>query len=367
MSENVKRGVKRGTRRGPYHRSNEDMRRRVIEAADRGEDWKVIAVANGVKEMTAYRWIRTGRVEKKARGGLQRNTKKLEEVHVEFLLEKLSENSLLTLREMAELLSETHHITVSTHTISRCLDCHLFTLKKVRYEPETMNTTANKEKRKEYTQRIMHLMGEIKHIIYADEANVNLFLRRSFGRAPRGQRATVKMPSSRGANVHMIGAISQLGLEKFKTQRGSFRSEQFNTWLTELMDEVISNGTPANSIVIVIDNAPCHSRAESVISEYSGSILLRLPPYSPMLNPIENAWSVLKSQLKQRGAERYQELVRGDPAGIIPKTEWRLRIMEQLIDQGRHSITPIMCLRFINHLQTFFPAAMNLQDMQLGR
>ena len=54
-------------------------------------------------------------------------------------------------------------------------------------------------------------------------------------------------------------------------------------------------------VVLVLDNAPCHLGLEVALSdqEFSHHKVLRLAPYSPMLNPIEQVWSVMKAQIKK--------------------------------------------------------------------
>ena len=44
-------------------------------------------------------------------------------------------------------------------------------------------------------------------------------------------------------------------------------------------------GKQRGNLVLVCDNAPCHSSIDDVLS--GGATLLRLSPYSPALNPIE--------------------------------------------------------------------------------
>ncbi|OAF64967.1 hypothetical protein A3Q56_07321, partial [Intoshia linei] len=48
-----------------------------------------------------------------------------------------------------------------------------------------------------------------------------------------------------------------------------------------------------------IDNDLCHSHIEDILSkqEFLEHYILRLAPYSPMLNPIEKVWSVIKSEI----------------------------------------------------------------------
>ena len=62
----------------------------------------------------------------------------------------------------------------------------------------------------------MEKMGQGKFIVFMDESNCNLFLRRREGRSRKGTRCTVKTPTSKGKNVHMIGAISKQGLVYFE-------------------------------------------------------------------------------------------------------------------------------------------------------
>ena len=57
---------------------------------------------------------------------------------------------------------------------------------------------------------------------------------------------------------------------------------------------------------MVVDNAPCHSNIEEVFSEeeFLGCEALRLGPYSPMFNPIEQVWSLIKAYVKQELAAK---------------------------------------------------------------
>jgi transposase len=68
--------------------------------------------------------------------------------------------------------------------------------------------------------------------------------------------------------------------------------------------------------VVVMDNLPAHKvdGVQSLI-ETVGAELLYLPPYSPDFNPIEQAWSKIKQQLRSAkylaGAGRGVEPPRG--------------------------------------------------------
>ena len=139
------RGVKRGAKRGKYHCiKNVDVKKRVLAAAENG-DWKSVAIANGVAVQTAYGWLRKGTASVTERGGSR--FRKVEDRHVNWMLEWLSENPLLTLSQIKRKLSEEEQLSVSINTIHKKLDGQCYTLKKVRSEPVTMNSNNNKEKR----------------------------------------------------------------------------------------------------------------------------------------------------------------------------------------------------------------------------
>ena len=52
---------------------------------------------------------------------------------------------------------------------------------------------------------------------------------------------------------------------------------------------------------MVVDNVPCHSNIEEAFSveEFLGCEVLWLGLYSPMFNPIEQVWSLIKTYVKQ--------------------------------------------------------------------
>ena len=68
---------------------------------------------------------------------------------------------------------------------------------------------------------------------------------------------------------------------------------------------------PMSEVVIVCDNAPVHVNTGAVIEEeeFNGAYLLKLAPYSALLNPIEECWSVFKSEIKKLSKNGLQNLL----------------------------------------------------------
>lgn len=84
-------------------------------------------------------------------------------------------------------------------------------------------------------------------------------------------------------------------------------------------------GNTLEELVVVCDNAPCHSRLEEAFLDTPAE-LLRLALYSPQLNPIETIWSKIKSYVKGQ-----MEIPNVSPLNM---GEQRLVYLENLINNG---------------------------------
>ena len=84
----------------------------------------------------------------------------------------------------------------------------------------------------------------------------------------------------------------------------------------------------------MIDNAPCHSRVEEILTEeeFSRNKILKLASYSPMLNPIEQVWSVIKANVKRNVAENSNQMLSDDARGQLSVRELRLQYLERFIE-----------------------------------
>ncbi|KAG2788322.1 hypothetical protein PC129_g16034 [Phytophthora cactorum] len=86
-------------------------------------------------------------------------------------------------------------------------------------------------------------------------------------------------------------------------------------------------------VVIVLDNAPAHRQTEERVTKHADMELLRLGPYSPMCNPIEACFSVLKAHIKTELAIYREEVcdrARGpDHNGeVVSIAERQMRLLE---------------------------------------
>lgn len=141
-------------------------------------------------------------------------------------------------------------------------------------------------------------------LVFVDETGTNLAMTRRSGRAKRGQRVAGAVPRNPGPNVTLIAAMDQAGLLGELTITGAIDGDAFAVYVTRLLVPQLWPGD-----IVIWDNRSAHKRARARIwVESAGAEVVFLPPYSPDFNPIELAFSKLKTDLRRAGARTRTEL-----------------------------------------------------------
>ncbi|KAE8912675.1 hypothetical protein PF005_g5986 [Phytophthora fragariae] len=169
-----------------YYRYALETKLRVVDTARNDGNWERIASELGVKLNTARHWVRRHvhgdePVQARLRGG--RASQKVTSAMVEFLLEQLRYDPDLTLRQLADRLENETGVRVAPQTIKNHVDAACFTMKQLHKEPQYMNTSINKEKRRDYLVILQEYQAAGKVILYIDETNFNLWSTRTRGRS----------------------------------------------------------------------------------------------------------------------------------------------------------------------------------------
>jgi transposase len=158
------------------------------------------------------------------------------------------------------------------------------------------------ERYEQFLQDIQKI--EPERLKFVDEAGSHRAMTRTLGRAPRGERVYDSVPRNRGRVTTMLGVLSWLGMEGLMTVVGGTTKKVFVQFTDGCLVPVLKPGD-----VVVLDNLAAHKAVEvRQAVEAVGARLLFLPPYSPELNPIELAWSKVKSILRDLGARTREEL-----------------------------------------------------------
>lgn len=131
-------------------------------------------------------------------------------------------------------------------------------------------------------------------LVFVDESGFHLAMTPRYARAPTGQRAYGQVPRNRGANTSFLAALSLNGLQAAMTLQGSVDGVAFETYVARVLLPTLTPGQ-----IVVLDNHRIHkSDRVAQLLAARGCSLLFLPPYSPDLNPIEEALSKIKTFVK---------------------------------------------------------------------
>jgi transposase len=142
-------------------------------------------------------------------------------------------------------------------------------------------------------------------LVFVDEMGANTSLFPLYAWSRRGERALASVPRNWGANVTLLASVSAEGMGPCLVVEGSTTREVFEAYLERALAPSLRPGQ-----VVVMDNLSSHKgpRGRELI-EARGCALLYLPPYSPDLNPIEEAFAKLKASLRGAGARTHEALV----------------------------------------------------------
>ena len=135
-------------------------------------------------------------------------------------------------------------------------------------------------------------------MVFLDETWATTNMTRSRGRSPRGKRLVCPVPHGHWKTTTFVAALRSDRLSAPMVIDGALTGDLFVAYVRQVLVPELRPGD-----VVVMDNLQCHKRAEAARAIAAAGAEVRfLPPYSPDLNPIENAFAKLKALL--RAAER---------------------------------------------------------------
>ena len=146
---------------------------------------------------------------------------------------------------------------------------------------------------------------DARRFVFVDEMGTNTSLCVLYGWARRGHRAYFRVPRNWGANVTLLSSMTHSGMGPSLAVEGPTTREVFEAYLEKILAPELLPGQ-----IVVMDNLSSHkgSRVRELV-EGRGCELLYLPPYSPDLNPIEEAFAKTKALLRRVGARTREALI----------------------------------------------------------
>ena len=140
--------------------------------------------------------------------------------------------------------------------------------------------------------------------MFLDETGATTKMARRYGRALRGQRLKASVPHGHWKTTTFIGGLRLSGMTAPMVLDGPMTGDWFTAYVEQVLVPTLKPGD-----IVVLDNLAAHKRtaAREAIAA-AGASMLFLPPYSPDLNPVENAFAKLKAHLRKAAARSVQQL-----------------------------------------------------------
>jgi transposase len=129
-----------------------------------------------------------------------------------------------------------------------------------------------------------------------DETFGTTAMTRLYGWGPRGQRVVDAVPHGHWTTTTFVCGLRPTGLCGPMVIDGAMTGPHFEAYLKQVLGPELRPGD-----LVVMDNLRTHTMASvaGILAEFKARPVY-LPPYSPDLNPIEQAFSQVKSELRSQ-------------------------------------------------------------------
>jgi len=101
----------------------------------------------------------------------------------------------------------------------------------------------------------------------------------------------------------MLSSLRLIGDPECIVFEGAVDKKMFNGYMNEMLLETLHPGD-----IVIMDNLSAHKSFDKSMFAVKGVEIRYLPAYSPDLNPIEQMWSKIKTNLREARATESEEL-----------------------------------------------------------
>lgn len=258
-----------------------------------------ISRALKVSRATLFRWQRA---PPRPRSKVCLANRRLDSTLTQALVTHFRQHNTITLQQAATWLVTTYGVKITLATVGNY--CRRL---KITYKKATKAYTEMDETRAaQWLQDIAIDFGP--RVIALDEAAFFYNHVRGYAWSSRGSRAIVKRPGQRGQAHSLLLCIGLNGVVHWQLYTGAVKAVDFIEFLQEL---------PRGSR-LVLDNCQIH-RATNVLrrqglptvaeTALEQDVELRyLPPYAPLLNPVELCFNAIRTQVNRERPRTKTEL-----------------------------------------------------------
>lgn len=159
-----------------------------------------------------------GRIECKSHGGSgnKKNTDKIQR----YIDQRLGSDSTIRLHQLKDEIFANFNVNVCLAIIYKHLKMFNYSLRLLKFVPDSSTTSANIEKRKEYVYRFHDVLTCVAdmNIFFVDELGFSVTMRPKFGRPKIETTPICRVPKLRSRNISVYCGMNKVG-DKFFIQR----------------------------------------------------------------------------------------------------------------------------------------------------
>ena len=268
-----------------------DLRERVVAAFEAGETCRSVAGQFGVAPSSVVkweqRWRATGSIAPGKMGG---HRKSVLDAHRDFILERIDQTPHLTLHGLKDELAA-RGVVVSHNAVWLFLRREGLRFKKTLLALEQARADVARRRQRWLSWQVRL---DPSRLVFIDETWIKTNMAPLRGWGAKGKRLRGFAPQGRWRTLTFLGALRCDQLTAPCVFDGPINGECFRTYVEQQLVPVLKPGD-----IVIVDNLGSHkSAALRQIIRAAGARFWFLPPYSPDLNPIEQAFAKIKHWMR---------------------------------------------------------------------
>ena len=295
---------------------SKDLRQRILNHAlthSVRQTARVFRVSPNTVHLLKKLYDETGGIEPRASKAVHAHAVSPEgELYLQILVQ---EDVDATLEQYCERYQQAYGVRVGVTTMHNTLKHLGYTYKKKTFHDPKRDGEGADDIRASYACQLDGVRPEDR--VYLDETGSSLNLNLAHGRSRKGERAHDENPTAPGETISTAAVLTENGVEAAHLYSGTLTAKRFVAYLEMFVLALLTGGR-----VLIMDNHPVHC-AKAVVRflEEHKVPFVYLPPYSPELNPIEEAFSKIKHHIRKCKPQTAGTLCETIRAAIATVTE----------------------------------------------
>ena len=236
-----------------------------------------------------------------------------------WLQERLAAKGDLTLDEIVAEMAAVHGLSVHRGSVGRWRHRLGLSHKKTLLASEILRPDVAERRRVWIEVRQPDMANMLERLVFIDETSLKTNLVKTTGWAAVGKRLIDHAPFGHApfGHWHTQTFIAGLGCDGLIAPRvldGAMNRDSFEAYVAHQLAPALRPGQ-----IVVVDNLSSHKSARVLaLLRAQANDLIFLPPYSPDLNPIEMAFSKLKTLIRKAATRTYKTLCKKGRGRLRP-------------------------------------------------